>query len=63
MMAAAQRRVLLMDHTKLGQGALHRLGSVTDFTHVVVDQKADLSLMSTIAEAGVEVIVAPSSNG
>lgn len=61
MMAAAQRRVLLMDNTKIGQGALHRLGSVTDFTHVVVDEKADSSLISMISEAGVEVIVAPSA--
>lgn len=58
MMAAAQRRVLLMDNTKLGQGALHRLGSVTEFTHVVVDEKADPAVVATIAEAGVEVIVA-----
>lgn len=60
MMAAAQRRVLLMDNTKIGQGALHRLGSVTDFTHVVVDEKADPALVATISEAGVEVIMASS---
>lgn len=60
MMAAAQRRVLLMDNTKIGQGALHRLGSVTDFTHVVVDENADPALVATISEAGVEVIVASS---
>jgi DeoR/GlpR family transcriptional regulator of sugar metabolism len=58
MMAAAQRRVLLMDSTKLDQGALHRLGSVTEFTHVVVDDGADPALVALISEAGVDVIVA-----
>ena len=59
MMRAAQKRVLMLDHTKVGQGALHRLGSVAEFTHVVVDDQVDPAVVNTISEAGVEIIVAP----
>jgi DeoR/GlpR family transcriptional regulator of sugar metabolism len=59
MMRASRRRVLLVDHTKLGRGALHRVGSVADFTDVVVDEHSDPVLLDAIREAGVNVIVVP----
>ncbi|MBC7724783.1 MAG: DeoR/GlpR transcriptional regulator [Burkholderiaceae bacterium] len=61
MMRSAGVRVLLLDHTKVGHGSLHRLGSVTEFTHVVVDTLVDAAVVDEIREAGVEVIVAPAS--
>ena len=58
MISAAQRRVLLLDHTKIGHGALYRLCDVSDFTHVVVDENVDESLVKVIEEHGVTVLVA-----
>lgn len=58
MMAAAQRRVLLMDHTKVGQGALYRLGAVTEFTHVVVDDRVEDHVVRRLREEGVTVLIA-----
>jgi len=57
MIRAAGRRVLLLDHTKVGHGALYRLGDVSDFTHVVVDDKVDDEVVRSIRELGVEVLV------
>lgn len=62
MMRAARARVLLMDHTKLGFGALHRLGSVADFTHVVVDARAEARALEQIRDTGVQLIVASSTS-
>lgn len=58
MLRAAKRRVLMMDHTKVGQGALHRLASVAEFTHVVVDEQVVAADVRALADAGVEVVVA-----
>lgn len=58
MMAAAQRRVLLMDHTKIGQGALYRLGNTSEFTHVVVDDRVDDEIVRRLREDGVTVLIA-----
>ncbi|MFD1717224.1 DeoR/GlpR family DNA-binding transcription regulator [Georgenia deserti] len=59
MIRSSRTRVLLLDHTKLGRGALHRVGPVSDFTHVVVDDQADPEQLAPVRDAGVEVIVAP----
>lgn len=58
MMEASDRRVLLMDHTKIGQAALFKLGDISDFTHIVVDDKTDDSVVSMIRDHGVDVVVA-----
>jgi len=57
MMKAAGSRVLLLDHTKVSQGALYRLGDVDEFTHVVVDAAVPDSQVTAMEERGVEVIV------
>ena len=58
MINAAQRRVLLMDHTKFGQGALYRLGGINEFTHVVVDDRVEDAVVRRMREEGVTVLVA-----
>lgn len=58
MMRASRTRVLMLDHTKLGHGALHRVGPVSDFTHVVVDERADADAVARLRDVGVEVVVA-----
>lgn len=58
MMKAAQRRVLLMDHSKIDHGALHRLGSIDEFTHVIVDDQVDPAVVRLFEEANVTVLVA-----
>lgn len=55
---AADRRVLLLDHSKIGRRALYRLCDVTEFTHVVVDSGISDSDLAALSESGVEVIVA-----
>lgn len=58
MINAAQSRVLLLDHTKVDQGALYRLCDIDEFTHVVVDAAVPESQISAMEERGVKVIIA-----
>lgn len=58
MMRAATRRVLLMDHTKLGRPALHRLAPLSDFDVVITDDSAAPEVVRAMRDERVEVIVA-----
>ncbi|MQA61817.1 MAG: DeoR family transcriptional regulator [Actinophytocola sp.] len=40
MLRAARKRVLLLDHSKLGRSALHRLAPLRDFDLIVMDEQA-----------------------
>lgn len=53
MIAAAARRVLLVDHTKFGRVALHRLAPLTDFDLVITDDGIDAAGLRQLREAGV----------
>ncbi len=53
MIAAAARRLLLVDHTKFGRVALHRLAPLRDFDLVVVDDGIDPAGRRQLTEAGV----------
>lgn len=57
MLAAGTRTVLLMDHSKMGRTALHRVCPVREFDHVVVDSGADPRLVAEVRESA-EVRVA-----
>jgi len=59
MMAAARRRVLLIDHTKLGKVALHKLAPLRDFDLVVVDDGVDEAQLAELRKCRVPVEVAP----
>ncbi len=61
MISVSQRRVLLLDHTKFGQGALHQLCEVDEFTDVVVDAGVEPAHVRALEERGVTVHVAASS--
>ena len=58
MLAAATRRVLLIDHGKLGKVALHRLAPLCDFDLVVVDSGADEAQLRELRDAKVPFEVA-----
>ncbi|HEY8472686.1 MAG TPA: DeoR/GlpR family DNA-binding transcription regulator [Natronosporangium sp.] len=53
MIRAAQRSVLMVDHTKFGRVALHRLAPLRDFDLVLVDSKAPESALMELREHGV----------
>jgi DeoR/GlpR family transcriptional regulator of sugar metabolism len=59
MMASADRRVLLADHTKFGKVAFHKLASPGDFDLVVVDSGIDQAHLDKLRECSVPVEVVP----
>lgn len=61
MLGVAPVRVLLLDSTKIGTGAVYSLGLLRDFTHLVTDERAPESFVSTAQEEGLTVVVAPLS--
>jgi DeoR/GlpR family transcriptional regulator of sugar metabolism len=58
MMAAATRRVLLADHTKIDRAALHKLGEVTEFDHLVTDDGIAPAALEALRDAGIDVRIA-----
>ncbi|HLI15127.1 MAG TPA: DeoR/GlpR family DNA-binding transcription regulator [Acidimicrobiales bacterium] len=58
LMAAAKVKVLLVDHTKFGRRALHRLESLASFDHVIVDSRTASSDVEALSRLGVRVVVA-----
>ncbi|GAA1015116.1 DeoR family transcriptional regulator [Acrocarpospora pleiomorpha] len=58
MLASATTRVLLLDSSKLGQVALYRVCSVSEFTHVVVDDAVSARDIAALRDAGLTVHVA-----
>jgi DeoR/GlpR family transcriptional regulator of sugar metabolism len=61
MLAAASRNVLLVDHTKLGRVALHRVAPLEAFERVVVDDGAGAEALRELDEHKVAYEVATSS--
>lgn len=59
MMSSANRRVLLVDHTKFGKVAFHKLAHLGDFDLVVVDSGIDEAHLDKLRECSVPVQVAP----
>jgi DeoR/GlpR family transcriptional regulator of sugar metabolism len=58
MLEVAASRYLLLDHTKLGRTALHRLVPVEAFDVVIVDADADRDAVAALESGGVRVEVA-----
>jgi len=59
MMRAAQRPVLMVDHTKLGRAALHRLAPVRDFDLILTDAQAGKESLAEMREHGARCEVVP----
>ena len=59
MIKSASRRILLVDHGKLGKQALRQLAPLTVFDLVIVDAGADPEEIDKIRDLGVAVEVAP----
>jgi DeoR/GlpR family transcriptional regulator of sugar metabolism len=59
MIAAAAKRVLLVDHSKFGRVALHRVAALRDFDLVAVDEGIDQAGLRQIRDAGVPYQVVP----
>jgi DeoR/GlpR family transcriptional regulator of sugar metabolism len=59
MMAAAKRRILLVDHTKFGRVALHKLAPLGDFDLLVVDSGIDDASLKELRECSVPFEVVP----
>ncbi len=55
----AERRVLLVDHTKFARRAIHRICALADFDVVVVDEGIDASQVRSLEDGGANVVVAP----
>lgn len=51
MMAVARRKVLLIDHDKLGKSALHHLAPLSEFDLILVDSGASESALAELREA------------
>ncbi|MEE6263095.1 DeoR/GlpR family DNA-binding transcription regulator [Plantactinospora sonchi] len=58
MIRSAQRSVLMVDHTKLGRAALHRLAPLRDFDLVLTDGQAPEETLSEMREHGVRYEIA-----
>ncbi len=59
MFDAAERRILLADHTKFERRALYSFASLTEFDTVIVNQGINISVLHRMQEEGVKVEVAP----
>jgi DeoR/GlpR family transcriptional regulator of sugar metabolism len=59
MLRAATRRILLIDHSKLGKTALHQLAPLADFDLVVVDDGVDAAGLRALEEWKTPYAVAP----
>jgi DeoR/GlpR family transcriptional regulator of sugar metabolism len=59
MMASATRKILMVDHTKVRQVALHKLASLKEFNLVITDEKVETSFVRDLQNAGVQVEIAP----
>lgn len=58
MIRSAQRSVLMVDHTKLGRAALHRLAPLRDFDLVLTDARAPEETLAEMREHGVRYEIA-----
>ncbi len=59
MLQVAKKKVLLIDHGKLGKVALHALAPLSAFDLVVVDDAAEEAQLRELRDAGVPFAVAP----
>ena len=61
MFEAADRRILLADHSKFDRRALHALVPLKDFDTVIVDDRTPAQHLDRMRSHGIEVVVAPTA--
>lgn len=57
MLESAEKRVLLLDHTKFGRRALFKFADLTEFDHVVVDAHTPRGIIDRLCDLGVHLMV------
>ena len=62
MMQCASRRVLLVDHSKLGTVALHRFADLTEFTLLITDDQASEHQIQELVDHSVTFCLAPTDS-
>ena len=62
LMGAADRRVLLLDHSKFNKSGLHQLAPLTAFDLVIVDSGTPPDDLATLRAQGVPLQVADGSS-
>lgn len=60
MFAVAAKRILMVDHSKFSQRALHAHTALTDFDAVIVDAATSAADLSRLRDKGIPVVVAES---
>jgi DeoR/GlpR family transcriptional regulator of sugar metabolism len=60
MMAAAERSVLLVNHRRFGQTALHSLAGLAEFDHVITDAPPASEERAALEHAGIPLTIAKS---
>jgi DeoR/GlpR family transcriptional regulator of sugar metabolism len=63
LMRSAARRILLVDSSKLGKTALHRLAPLTDFDLLITDDHAPKSLIADLESQGIDCRLAALKDG
>ncbi|MFJ2648356.1 DeoR/GlpR family DNA-binding transcription regulator [Streptomyces sp. NPDC087420] len=59
MLAASGRRVLMIDHSKIGRTALYRLAPLSAFDLVLIDDRTPPDVLRSLDESGVRYEIAP----
>ncbi|GAB2607452.1 DeoR/GlpR family DNA-binding transcription regulator [Streptomyces capparidis] len=59
MLKAADRKVLMVDHSKLSRTALHRLAPLSTFDRVLVDDRTPPDALRSLEDRGVRCELAP----
>lgn len=59
MIASADKRILLVDHTKIGKIALHRLAPLSEFDKVLIDTGIDPGQLNKLRQSQIPVELVP----
>ena len=58
MMNRAGKRCLLVNHTRFGQAALHRLADLSEFDHIITDAPPAADAMKALSAVGLTLTIA-----
>lgn len=58
MMAQAKVRCLLVNHSRFGEAALHRLAGLAEFNHIITDRAPEPEAQAALTRAGLRLTIA-----